>query len=504
MFKPQKPQGPPPRHKLPLAERPPKQEDISTLFTGALRIRGTIFELPIRPAPMSPIYIITCMFDHGCNETVWAMYEGSEAGNQLFHLPQSDLDMVFDMVCMACQTKGASSMPAELAPYPEMAPVVPPPNPTPQYQTQGQGQYGQPAGYPGQQGPAQFGQPQQQGGYPQQQQNPYGQPQAPYQGQQGQQGQFGQQQGSPYPQQQQAPYPPQQQQQAPYPQQQQQAPYPQQQQQAPYPQQQGAPFAPQSQPYGQGFPSPAAPPGGGFGGSGFPQQSAPAQTASGGGSGSGADINMPEFSSFIDLLSKGSPNLLLGHLFVESGIIPEKCLDAALKLQELVRKGQLTNEQAVLAMKRTAELGGYIDDDIIEWAKDPEAVQKRAARSAGPSSAAKGPPGPAPAKPAAPPQARDNVASQRIADLLKQAGLVSEEDLETARKVKSKHGGDISQILVSAGRLNSKTVDAAAEVQNLVAVGRLRIDKAIMALHYCERMRVGLKEALTELSIDIN
>jgi len=214
---------------------------------------------------------------------------------------------------------------------------------------------------------------------------------------------------------------------------------------------------------------------------------------------------MPEFSSFIDLLSKGSPNLLLGHLFVESGIIPEKCLDAALKLQELVRKGQMNNEQAVLAMKRTAELGGYIDDDIIEWAKDPEAVQKRAGRSAGAASApGKGPAGPAAAKAAPPAQARDNVASQRIADLLKQAGLVSEEDLETARKVKSKHGGDISQILVSAGRLNSKTVDAAADVQNLVAVGRLRIDKAIMALHYCERMRVGLKEALSELSIDIN
>ena len=141
-------------------------------------------------------------------------------------------------------------------------------------------------------------------------------------------------------------------------------------------------------------------------------------------------------------------------------------------------------------MRRASELGGNLDDDIIEWAKTPESKQKQA-RPSGTSGAA-------PAKAAA----YDSVTSQRIVDLLKQAGLVTDQDLETAKRVRSKHGGDISQILVSAGKLSDKTVAAAAEVQNMVAVGRIRIDKAITALHYCERMRVGLKEAMTELSID--
>lgn len=446
MFKPPKPTGPsqPSRHKLPLIERPPKQDDISTLFTGALRIRGTIFEMPIRPGPMSPIYIVTCMYDHGCNETVWAMYEGADGGTEIFHLPQSDLDMIYDMVCMSCKSSddGGAGFPADLAP---VLPPAPAPAQTPPQAPPAQG-------YPNQQ------QPYPQQGYPQQQ--PYA---APPQGYPPQQQQYGYGQQAPYAQPGQAPYNPAypQQQQAPYPQQQ--APYPQQ-QQAPYPQQQQAPYtgqAPYTQPSGY----------------------------------SGPDIPIPDFA-MRDLMSKGSANVLLGQLFVGAGVVNDRCLESALKLQEMVRHSQLNSEQAILAMRRAAELGGNLDDDIIEWAKDPERAQRRKATGA-----------PAAAKPAAPAAAaspaKDNVAAQRIIDLLKQAGLVTDEDLETARKVKAKHGGELNQILVSAGKLGLKTVEAAAEVQNLVAVGRLRIDKAIMALHYCERMRVGLKEAMSELSIEL-
>ncbi len=472
MFKPQKPTGPqqPNRHKLPIVERPPKQEDIATLFTGALRIRGTIFELPIRPTPLGQLYVITCQFDHNCNETVWGMYEGSATTSEpLFSCPQTDLDMVFDMVCMACQPAGGgAAMPAELAPDygglglppaptpptpappPVPAPAAAPP-PAPQYQQQGGfGQAPPPQPYPQNYPPPQNPYGQQGQGYPPPQ-NPYGQQQYP------------QQQGFGQPQQQQQPYP---------------QNYP--------PQQQGYNQGPpQNQGYGQPPP---------------PQQQAPYNPYPNAPAAAPApQIATPEFSNFIDLLNKGSPNLLLGHMLVEAGIVPDRCLDAALKLQELVRHGKLTNEQAVLAMKRAAELGGNLDDDIIQWAKDPDAALRRARAQSNTAPTQR----PA-AAPAAAPAGRDNVTAQRIVELLKQAGLVNDDDLETARKVKAKHGGDLSLILVSAGKLGANTVEAAAEVQNLVAVGRLRIDKAINALHYCERMRVGLKEAMNELSIELS
>lgn len=443
MFKPQKPSGPPQpsRHKLPLVERAPKQEDISTLFTGALRIRGTLFELPIRPAPMSPVYIITCMYDHGCNETVWAMYEGSDGGTEIFNVPQSDLDMIFDMVCMACKSDDdGSSFPADLAPLAPPAPApqaatpspAPAPAPAQPYGAPAQ-PYGAPApGYPPQQPYPAAPAP----GYPAQQPyGPgYGQAQAPY--------------GQPPPQ---APYNP-------------------------------AYGQPQYPPPGQAYPPPGQTP--------YAQPAyAPSSNPS-----PGPDIPIPDFA-MMDLLSKGSANVLLGQLFIGAGVINDRLLDSALKLQEMVRHSKLNSEQAILAMRRAAELGGNLDEDIIEWAKDPERMQK--ARPAGNTTS------PKPGAAAAAPAPKDNVAAQRIADLLKQAGLVTDEDLETARRVKAKHGGELNQILVSAGKLNVKTVEAAAEVQNLVAVGRLRIDKAIMALHYCERMRVSLKEALSELSIEL-
>lgn len=206
----------------------------------------------------------------------------------------------------------------------------------------------------------------------------------------------------------------------------------------------------------------------------------------------------------MDLINKsGQANILIGQLFVGGGIISEKGLDAALRLQELVRNGVLTAEQSVLAMRRAAELGGNLDEDIIEWAKNPEAARHRTGQQARPAQPQPQAQAQRAAQPQPSPQSKDNVTAQRVVDLLKQSGLVNDDDLEMAKRVKTKHGGDIAQILVSAGKVGGKTVDAANEVQNLVAVGRLRIDKAIQALHYCERMRVGLKEALNELSIEL-
>lgn len=194
-------------------------------------------------------------------------------------------------------------------------------------------------------------------------------------------------------------------------------------------------------------------------------------------------------TNFLNLIDKGTPNLLLGHLLTEAGMVPQPCLDAALKCQELVRNGKLTNEQAVRALKRASELGGILDEDVIAWARDPEGARARS-RAAQPNVATGQMP-------------RDNPGILKVLELLKQAGLVSDADLETAKKVRSKHGGDLGQILVSAGKVGAKTLEAANQCQEFVTNGRLRIDKAIMALHYCERMRVGLKDAFEELSIEM-
>lgn len=163
----------------------------------------------------------------------------------------------------------------------------------------------------------------------------------------------------------------------------------------------------------------------------------------------------------------------------------------------MVRDGKLNDGQAILALKRASELGGSLTEEVIQWAKDPEKMKKPTS-GGGASSAAPASKPPSTSKPG-----MDAATLARVIDLLKQAQLVSEADVETASKVRSKHGGDIGQILVSAGKIGGKTLEAAAECSEYMRFGRLRVDKAIMALHYCERMRAGLKDAFDELSITL-
>lgn len=461
MFKPQKPQpsNQPLRHKMPLVERAPKQEDVATLFTNAQRMRGSIIELPIKPSASSEVFTMTCQHDHGANEMVWTMTASD--GNVLWSIPQSDLDLVFDMVVMACQPHGSGSstqLPPELAPAANSSTVTGE-HPISNYQTATPQQ--------SQQGPMPATNPAAQQAYPPQPAAPYQPYQAPYQ-----------QPSQPYP------APP-----AGYPAQQygQPAPYP---GQAPYPPPGGYP----PNAYGAPAPSPAQAP---------PVWNPPAGHVPSQHSGSQeSTYPAPELTNFIDLLNKGQPNLLLGHLFVEAGIVPERCLDAALKLQELVRDGKLNNAQAILALKKASELGGQLDESVIAWAKDPEKSKKPQASASKPSQS--GAASNASSGNSASGSSIDAATMGRVIDLLKQSGLVSEADIETAKKVKSKHGGDLGQILVSAGKIAGKTLEAAVECQEYMRFGRLRIDKAIMALHYCERMRASLKDALEELSISLD
>jgi hypothetical protein len=85
-------------------------------------------------------------------------------------------------------------------------------------------------------------------------------------------------------------------------------------------------------------------------------------------------------------------------------------------------------------------------------------------------------------------------------DLLQKAGLLSETDLKTAQAVRSKHGGDMVQILKSAGKLEIKTYDAALICIQLIHVGKMKVEQCIIALNYCSRSRVGFDEAMEELN----
>ena len=172
----------------------------------------------------------------------------------------------------------------------------------------------------------------------------------------------------------------------------------------------------------------------------------------------------------LDLIDKRSSNIMLGELLVEAGIIPDPYIDSALKLQELFTRGILSREETIDALRKAMENQGVLDDKFATLARrtnDPREIAKR------------------------------------VLELIRQAGLITEQDIETASKVRAKHGGDVGLILVSAGKIEKLTIDSAKVCLPYIETGRIKKEQAIMALHYCQRTRTSLEAAFKELQIDL-
>lgn len=458
---------------LPPLSKAPNKADLQVLLGEATNARGVLIEVPIR-REQPPVFVLTCQWDPHSNEPNWALYEGEDGSKSLWSYPNSDLEMVFEMISMSIpSTKTTGPLPTELAPPPAPAPSA---QPAPQPAPAQPGFGGAPvAPYPAQHPYAQpgYGAPQQP--YPPAQPG-YGAPQQPYPPAQPGYGAPPQ------------PYPPAQPgYAAPQP------AYPQQ----PYPPAQPGYGAPQ-QPYpGQGAPPPGwdnqfqqypqqqqwapNPPGPAPGPAAMPTpQRAPSPDAD--------QLKPTDLAGFVDLLNKGTGNLLIGHLFVEAGVVPEPCLEAALKIQELVRKGELSNAGAIEALRISAETGGVLTDDIV--------AKSRAMYPVGSANANIRP---TPARETGPQDPRE--AARQVIMLIQNSGIVTENDISTAEGVRRKHGGDVGNILVAAGKIEKATLDAARRCQPLVRENKLNQDEASRILQHCQKTKATVEDACRDLAI---
>ncbi|MDZ4836921.1 MAG: hypothetical protein SGJ27_24325 [Candidatus Melainabacteria bacterium] len=227
--------------------------------------------------------------------------------------------------------------------------------------------------------------------------------------------------------------------------------------------------------------------------------------------------------------SKPRPNLRLGQFLVESGLVPESTVDAALQLQELVRSGSLSTAQAAEAVRRAHIRGGAVDPKLIAAPVGPNdsktvapplgQILVEAAIIRGPiirqalklqESIRSGEMTKDDALDALclevfgvgrkiPDTTGETADTTEALELLRKAQLVSDFDHETASKVRDKHGGQIVSILVKAGKLDQHTADGAFKCNQLVNQKKIEQGKAIIALHYCQRSRIDLDSALKEL-----
>jgi len=86
-----------------------------------------------------------------------------------------------------------------------------------------------------------------------------------------------------------------------------------------------------------------------------------------------------------------------------------------------------------------------------------------------------------------------------IVKLLKQAGLITDAELQKAISLDEPGRRELGKYLVESGILDGKTLHSAVQLQGLIERDVMKVEKAIIALHYCQRSRISLEEALEEL-----
>lgn len=199
----------------------------------------------------------------------------------------------------------------------------------------------------------------------------------------------------------------------------------------------------------------------------------------------------------MDLLSKKA-KIDLGTLLLNARLINQGALEAAIKIQGMVEDGKISEDDAPAALAKHHAKGASIDTILTE--EEIKTIHENSTTIlAGGAKGGGGAPGTASdGKPQAP-GARTPQQLRAALDLLIEAGIISEDDITTASKVRAKHGGDTIGILQAANKFDKHTFDAAIICLPMAREGLMKKENIIIALNYCLRSRVTFDTALDEL-----
>lgn len=184
------------------------------------------------------------------------------------------------------------------------------------------------------------------------------------------------------------------------------------------------------------------------------------------------------------LISKRT-DVTLNSLLLESGLLNSQSLDAALRMQDLVEEKQLSARDAARVLARYHTKGKTIEQFVSvamqELGDGGSGAGGGGGASAGASQTAM-------------------VSVKDALDLLVKAGVLTDNDIQTANEVRKKHGGDITKILGAANKLDEKTFEAAVICVPLIREGAMKMEQVSIALQYCSRMRTSFDDACSEMN----
>lgn len=181
-------------------------------------------------------------------------------------------------------------------------------------------------------------------------------------------------------------------------------------------------------------------------------------------------LSMAEIISDSDTLSAVELGLFkeqpVGQVLIDLNLVSDRLLAPALRLQELVRKGELRSGHAAqvlmlihrnnMSMEAALEDMGFSRGALQGW--------------------------------------------REALELLRRSGLLTDANYQKAMDAGDKNPVNVVPAIVDPGYVDELLFNAAMRSMQLLQANKLRLEQAIIALHHCARSRNSLDEAIRDLS----
>ncbi|MBX9685184.1 MAG: hypothetical protein K2X27_00705 [Candidatus Obscuribacterales bacterium] len=156
----------------------------------------------------------------------------------------------------------------------------------------------------------------------------------------------------------------------------------------------------------------------------------------------------------------------LGHVLVQMRLLSQERLSDALKLQEMTDNKTLSPLQAV---------------DVLRTIQNRNQSLNKAVAELGLMKA--------------------EIIDMKLGELLKLCGWISEQEIDEAIHLAAKNSNLLGKMLVAFGYIDENMLYNSLRCQFLVREGFIKREQAIIALHYSQRTRCSLDNALLELGL---
>lgn len=174
-------------------------------------------------------------------------------------------------------------------------------------------------------------------------------------------------------------------------------------------------------------------------------------------------INESDLMTALELgLSRDVP---VGQILIQTGQMTRAGLDSALKLQELVTDGTLHALQAAEALRQV----------VLQNISIAQSVAELGLLKSDPSE------------------------TIRLGEILKAAGVVTDDDINRAIELSIKNSALVGKMLLVSGTIDEGMLHAALRCQFLLREGFLKMEQAVVALNHCQKHNVVFDEALQQL-----